>query len=372
MLSIVNPAEEFNGASTVTRGLLRLLSVPPLCANVELQPAWFRSVGWRGTARAWAVLRSATSSLPSKAAFLYSSEFRERIRRRLKAREWDLIIINGSDLLWVVDLLPAQVPRILVEHNIEHRLFAEQIETLPARYQPFKPLLRSDCKRLERYEWDGARAAGNILFLSIADLAYARARCEGLRAIALPPVFDYQPARRERPQPASRLHLGFLGDIGWWPNRVGLRWFQENVLPHLDGRVYLHLFGSHDGSASSNPNLVHHGVTKLEEVWQTCHITICPALSTVGVRVKLAEAAYNGVPVLATRHAATGLPLPPDPALVFLDRPEEWIAFLNGNAANKLAEETVSDGVRAAFSVETHRAALHDFVFGALRADCAS
>jgi hypothetical protein len=68
------------------------------------------------------------------------------------------------------------------------------------------------------------------------------------------------------------------------------------------------------------------------------------------------------MPVLAHRHAARGLGLNDDPALLFLDRPEEWTELLNSSAARVLSQRRVSEEVGKRFAVRSHHEALQKFV----------
>jgi hypothetical protein len=132
--------------------------------------------------------------------------------------------------------------------------------------------------------------------------------------------------------------------------------------------VRIHLFGSPGRRGwPSDPRIVEHGVVeRIEEVWESCDFLICPAFATGGVCVKLAEAVYNRMPVLATRHAARGLSVDEDPALVFLDEPTGWIGFLNSAAAVHLAARQVSEQTAARFAMDTQKDRLQHFVRGAL------
>src|ERR1039457_1444796 len=51
VLSIVNPEVERNGAASVTRGLLKSLTCPPLRASVECIPVRQRPRRWHGVAQ---------------------------------------------------------------------------------------------------------------------------------------------------------------------------------------------------------------------------------------------------------------------------------------------------------------------------------
>ena len=83
MLSIVNPGVERNGAATVTRGLLKLLALPPLEAQVDCVPVRAEPPRCHRLAQARSLLLGSFSSLPAKAAFLYSQEFRDKVAARV-------------------------------------------------------------------------------------------------------------------------------------------------------------------------------------------------------------------------------------------------------------------------------------------------
>ena len=364
MLSIVNPQAERNGAATVTRGLLQLLALPPLAAQVDCVAVRAEPPRWHGLVQARTLLLHPVSALPLKAAFLYTREFRDQVVARVGSEHYDLVVLNGADLVWILDYLPASIPRILVAHNIEHLLFGSQIRNLGWWYRPLAGLLRRDNLRLKDYELEGLRKSENAIFLSDEEAAYAARVGEGLRLIAIPPVFDYAPRPRQRRQAGPTLELGFVGNFKWWPNQLSLRWFANEILPHVKSPVRIHLYGHRARCGwRSDPRIVEHGVVEsIEEVWASCDFLICPTFATGGVCVKLAEAVYNRMPVLATRHAARGLSIDDDAALVFLDQPGEWVEFLNSTAARDLAERQVAEKTGARFAMNAQKDGLQQFV----------
>lgn len=368
MLSIVNPQVEYNGAATVTRGLLKLLASPPFEARVDCVPVRAEPLRWRRLAQARSLLLSSVSILPAKAAFCYSKEFREDVVARVESEHYDLVLLNGADLLWVSDYLPASIPRVLIAHNIEHLLFRAQIQNLGWWYRPVAGMLRKDCTRLQDYELKGIREIGKVIFLSREEAAYAGSLCECLRSTTIPPVFDYEPRPRPHTIAGPTLEIGLLGNFKWWPNQLSLRWFSNEVLPYVKSPVRVNLFG-HSGvhPGRGDPRIVKRGVVEsLEQVWASCDFMICPAFSTGGVCVKFAEAVYNKMPVLATRHAARGFSVGHDPALVFLNEPREWVEFLNSKAARDLAERQVSDKTAARFAMDVQKDKFQQFVKNAI------
>jgi glycosyltransferase involved in cell wall biosynthesis len=364
MLSIVNPQSERNGAATVTRGLIKLLEMPPLRAQVECIPVRANPRKGHRFAQACSLISSLASDLPAKPFFLHSRRFQKTVETRIRSEHYDLVVLNGSDLLWVSKYLPVSIPRILVAHNIEHVLFHSQIQGLTWPYRPLRTLLENDCRRLEDFEWNGMRETANVIFLSNEEAAYAARSCEGLRSITSPPLFDYRPSRRRFREAGAILQIGYLGNFRWWPNQCGLRWFATQVLPHLRSPIRLNLFGQGSDSLSNgDQRIVGHGVVEdIERVWDACDFLICPVLSNFGVSVKLAEAIYNRIPVLATSVAARGLPFSNDPAIVLLDKPEEWVEFLGSDAATDLVTRQVSQKIADRFSIDFHQNVLQQFV----------
>ena len=174
MPSIVDPAASRYGAGTVTRGLLEIVRGPGLAAAVECIPVRQPPPHLHRMRQSLAVARALASSIPAKPAYTYSTGFRDRVLRRLRLERYDLVLLNGSDLLWLEPLLPAAMPRLLIAHNIEHLLLEAQSATLARRLPPLRPILRWERRRMERYETAGIRSVGNVVFLSSFDAAHPR------------------------------------------------------------------------------------------------------------------------------------------------------------------------------------------------------
>lgn len=360
MPSIVDPDGLATGAGTVTKGLLRLLGASPLGAQAECVPLERRSPALHRLRQISSLARSLVSELPSKVTFAGSRRLLRRIERLLESDEFGAIVLNGSDLLWLRDSLPQRLPRVLVALNIEHLLFASQIRSASYVPRPLRWMLERDCRRLEEYEMRGLGEVKNVLFLSSEDAAYATDRCPDLNAVVVPPVFGCAPAPRAPREGAGPVEVGFLGNLNWWPNREGLRWFLTKVFPKAGEGIRLNLFGQGSEAASrGHPRIVGHGrVADLARVWSRCDFMICPIFSGGGVCVKLAEALYNGVPVLGSTFAKRGLPVEEGAGLVLLDRAEDWVAFLRSPGARALGRTRIKAEVSARFALEPYRGAM--------------
>jgi glycosyltransferase involved in cell wall biosynthesis len=369
MPSIVDPQVQVGGAWTVTRALVRLLEEGPLGAEVHVVATRRRSRAGHLLRQCTAIGRAIVSEQPAKIEFSRSRRILSEVEHLLRQQHFDLVVLNGSDLLWLLPYLPREMLRVVVAHNIEHHLFASQLGRRAGRRGISARWLQRDCERLQRFELEGLRRAHNVVFLSSADAQYAVSECPGLRAITLPPIFDGPRAPRPVREPgADALEIGMLANFEWWPNRQGLQWFLREIFPHLRPQIRLHLFGSGSvRTARRSPRIVAHGyVHHVGDAWRTCDFMICPILSGSGVCVKLAEAIYNGVPVLATHFAARGLPLSPHPAIALRDGADTWVRFLNQEGPG-FARQTVPSDISARFSSDAHTRALSDFMLGLIR-----
>jgi glycosyltransferase involved in cell wall biosynthesis len=366
MVSIVDPALSLSGASTVTRGLLRVFEAPDLLATVECLALRPPSNHYHSLRQISSIARSFVCAMPAKAAFTFSRNFRDRVLERANREHFDLVILNGSDLLWLEAVLPSTIPRLLIAHNIEHLLFAAQVETLERSFPLFRPVLRWERRRMERFETAGIRSVRNAIFLSSFDASHPQAGALASRTLVAPPLFSDPPANRARPK-TGIVEIGFVGNMAWWPNRQGLSWFLSNVFPHVGPNVHLNLFGEGtERYARGVARVIQHGaVDNLAKVWSTCDLMICPMHVGGGVSTKLAEAVYHGVPVLATSLATRGLPLTDDPCITLSDDAGDWIEHLT--SPNASAGQRISPTLSNQFSVHTHRETVQRFVRDVIR-----
>src|SRR5262249_21722687 len=353
------------GAGTAPRALMTLLQRPPLNAQIALVSVWSRPKVLHRLRQALSIARSLVSSLPAKAEFVHSRSLLRTIQHSLREREVDLIVLNGSDLLWLLPELPPLIPRILVAHNIEHELQLSQIHRLNPALRVLRRFLLRDCQRLREYEMSGMRQVKNIIFLSDRDAELVGRECANLNAIVIPPLFDYAPAAWSRTRDQTiGLDIGFMANFSWWPNRDGLRWFLQEVFSSLPDTTRLHLFGEQSRRVvPSHFRIVPHGfVPRLEDIWQMCYFMICPILAGGGVSVKFAEIVYNGMPVAATSFAARGLRLEPHPSIVLLDGAEQWIRFLCSPTARDLALRRGPAPTAKVFAMDSNLATIQAFV----------
>lgn len=367
MPSIVDPVIQRGGAWTVTRALLTVLQDESLRAEVDVVPVPLRTPLRHRARQCLAVGQSLIRGSSSKIEFSRSRRMSARVDA-LRDPDYDLVVVNGTDLSWLLPHLPPTMKRILIAHNIEHKLFASQMQERLGSRGVLGWLVRRDYQHLIRCELDGLRRAGNVIFLSSEDASYAVQQLPDLRTLTVPPLFDGEPGTRPaRTEGTDGVHLGMLANFGWWPNRQGLEWFLERVFPHLRPTSHVHLFGHRSREVGPSHTRIHrHGYQEdLDDVWRHCDFIICPETSGGGVSVKAAEALFHGLPLVGSPFSVRGLPLDPDPSIVLLDGPREWIEFLNTHGT-EMGSRAVPFPISKRFSLRHRARDVSDFVLDAV------
>ncbi len=125
--------------------------------------------------------------------------------------------------------------------------------------------------------------------------------------------------------------IGLLAS-NWHANVDGLRHFIDQVWPQVrrDGWG-LHVYGGIAASFRDNraSDIHFHGlVQRVEECYANLDIAINPVRYGAGLKIKSVESLAHGVPLVTTRHGASGLETLANQALYIADTPEEFVAAL--------------------------------------------
>ncbi len=107
-------------------------------------------------------------------------------------------------------------------------------------------------------------------------------------------------------------------------------------------------------------------IADLGKVWETCDLMISPLRNGSGVSVKVAEALYHGVPLLATRCSMRGLDVPPDLCIAIEDQEDAWVRVIQ-DVAPYWRGRRVTANISAMFTAAAHTARLQSFVTGGKR-----
>lgn len=351
VISHVGDSKYKNGGTVYTRSLLELIATGH--PGVEVDLVFFArqsSVLAKRIRQAQSLLQSVFSPLPSKALYFRSRAFAEKLVTQVGSADYDLVMLDHAEMLWCLDVVPPSIPIVAVAHNIEGRLYEQFI-----RHRPIsRRLLAADLRKYQRFETERLRRVRNVIFISAEDATELQRAIPELNVLVVPPTFAYSPGARSG-SVSNPLRVGMLGNFGWWPNREAYEWFVEHVWRQLGTGRELHVFGAESESLSPAPRTILHGyVQDLAEVWSGVDLMVNPIVSGSGINVKVAEAIYNGMPMLCTSMAVAGLLTEPDPAIAVLDRPMDWVHLLRGEEAVVLAQRSPRSATRGHVAASTH------------------
>jgi glycosyltransferase involved in cell wall biosynthesis len=276
----------------------------------------------RATRAAWAA-RALLSRRGFSEAKYVSGAYRRALRAAAAGPQPDLVVIDHAQMAWLVGAVRA--PLVHIAHNAEHRLYREAARDTTG---PRRLVAAREARRLSAAEQRLARAAREVWTLTTDDARAHAALGATTRAFAFagapPPA---QPAAARRPG-----SVALLGTWTWGPNRAGLEWFLDDVLPRLpDGLEVLVAGRGAEAVAGTRARAVGF-VSDASAFLAAAGAVAVPAVAGGGLQIKTLDAIATGAPVVATPLALRGIEHPPPSVRVAGDA-EAFAAALAAAAA---------------------------------------
>jgi hypothetical protein len=251
----------------------------------------------------------------------------------------DLIVLDHAQMGWLVPRAGWDVPMVYLAHNVEHALHTG----MSSGSGPRALAHRREAGRIEAVEKALLAHACEAWSLSRADAAVLDALAPGLKSR----VFDIPPVTVPR-APGPAVHdVVALGGWHWKPNAAGLRWFVDEVVPHLErhdldvvvgGASGEEIVGERSGVRAVGP------VPDALEFLQSARVVAVPSTAGAGVQVKTLDAIASGRRVVATSTAMRGIADPP-PTVDTEDEPAAFAAAVASGVEGEL-DGSASDQAR--------------------------
>lgn len=174
---------------------------------------------------AWDHLRSVTRRRVYTTYSYYAEPFGERVKELVRTRSFDLVHVDSLDLSGYLPLL-THLPVVCVHHNVESQLLLRRAGTERTRVRAAYIRLQAELMDREEQRWC-PRVALNVT-VSAEDSATLRGRIPGANYAVVPNGVDIEAFR---PSSGSEGGVVFVGGTTWFPNRDGLTFFSEEILP---------------------------------------------------------------------------------------------------------------------------------------------
>ena len=250
------------------------------------------------------------------------------------AAEHEILIIDHYEMFQFV---PKQFKGkvVLHTHNAEFMLWKRMSE-LEKRNPIKKFILHLEGMRVRKYEKEIFSKA-EIIYSTPSDIQLYKANGfdTSKHLITYHLGNDHLLELKDLEFDKTEKALTFMGTLSWEPNIDGLVWFLKEIWPgieqkHPDCKFYI-LGNSPDGriitAAKDNSNIVFTGfINDLESYLQKTRVYLAPLRFGSGMKVKVLEGLYRGVPTVSTSVGAEGLEVLSGKEIMIADEPS---IFLN-------------------------------------------
>ena len=275
-------ADAGGGGETVELGTLALENAH---ASAAQRARW--AVG--ALARGLPVASSKLRTLPHDAV------------RSVRRREHAALVVNSYQMAAAFPQLLDR-PYVYLAHNAE----ADTAKANAAEGPLHRRLLyRHNARVLRKLERGLIQGAAHLWCLSRRDRDALAV--DGTPVSVLPLVLpDAAPLPDPRPKPFDAV---MIGTWTWDANATGLRWFVQEVLPHLPGEIRVAVAGSvPSGVLPRDERIVPMGrVASADGFLQQGHVVPLVARGGTGVQLKTVETFQRGLASVATASAVRGM-----------------------------------------------------------------
>lgn len=273
---------------------------------------------------------------PDMALRLESALFRQRLAAWLEQEAFDIVHVEGIELVPYINLLEATRPRPFIlfdDHNCEYLL--QQRVCLTDLRNPLRwhgaAYSFIQWQRLQRYEAQACRRADHVVAVSAADAAALRELVPGLNPTVIPNGLDlsaYDPGVAPAPGMGKQA-IVFTGKMDYRPNVDAMLWFARQVLPHIRQQIpvaHLWIVGQQPhrrlAPLQEDPGVTVTGwVESPQPFIAGAAVYVVPMRMGGGTRLKVLEAMAMERAVVATSLGAEGFTVQHEQELILADDP---------------------------------------------------
>ncbi|WP_062016272.1 glycosyltransferase family 4 protein [Aureimonas sp. AU4] len=293
------------GVELVPVGFRRPGAEAPRGPHLDLGPLAIENSGASRARKAAWVVRALRLGLTVSSAKLRVVDD-ATLRRRLDAvGQVDAVILSSVQMPIAYPLLTGIAPTVLIAHNVEHLSAREN--AVHARSPVSRLLYAREARLLERGEAWLCREAAVVHTLAQDD-----ARRLGLegdpRAVTLSLATGRERGAGTNPG-EPRVDVAMIGTWSWAPNRVGMDWFLQEVVPRLPPDVTIEIAGVFDGPPPAAPPQVRFRgrVPDAADFVRSSRVVAIATRGGTGVQLKTIETLEEGMPAVATPAALRGI-----------------------------------------------------------------
>ena len=306
------------------------------------------------------LIRNLVSDMPYALQKYVSAEMREKISFLTANHKFDILV---CDFLAPAVNLPAAVnlPTLLFQHNVEAMIWRRHFEVAENIFR--KLYFRFQWKRMVAHERSICKRFDSVVAVSEQDAeimkdAYdVRSISQVGTGVDTGYFFEAQGEVSRGPE------IVFTGSMDWLPNDDAIRWFLQEVFPHIQEKLpdaSLSVVGRNPPQSLIEYCHRRRGVTVTGSVpdvrpyLRAARCYVVPIRIGGGTRLKIYEAMAMSLPVVSTSVGAEGLPVNDGEGIFIRDNPGDFaeavIELLSNPAMARDQGQTGASIVRNRFS----------------------
>lgn len=273
------------------------------------------------------ILKSGFSSYPFLLVGHDHAAMKNEIQKLLSVNTFDLIHV---ETFYVMQNLPeVHIPVVLVEHNIEYKVYERFAKKAPIFLQPFLLLDITKMRHWERYFW---KKATKLVAVSEDE----RKLMNRNDVEIVPNGVDIRKFTVRSSQ--MRVHnrekrILFIGDFKWIQNRDSVEWILKEIWPIINEKlknknIKLWIVGRSISNSikklSNDPSVIfdENASIETENIFEQAEILLAPIRVGGGTSYKILEAMASGVPVVTTSLGREGIEVNDNKEILALDSAE--------------------------------------------------
>jgi polysaccharide biosynthesis protein PslH len=333
-----------NGCQVSVVGYMRKDGVfEPKPYELVVEKRYIETSKVKFNAALWFALGMLTG-LPYSAAKYYSQAYIELVKSLLRINQFDIFVIDHSQLGWLAKLLSGKQKIIFIAHNIERDIYVSHSNSSG---NPLKKWLYTrEAKMIEKLELELLEQATEVWALTEQDASYFSRLSEKktVKTLAFPPVINSQSKKIIE----KKFDIGIIGSWTWKFNENGLRWFFEYVYPELPINFSIHVAGKGaDWLNQRYPNVQYEGFVPDAQVFMAeARVLALPVFGGSGIQIKALDALASGSAIVATPTSMRGISFSSS-IVKTAGNPQEFASFLSAEV-NKQNTQKAEDTFKIA------------------------
>ncbi|BAU66620.1 putative glycosyl transferase, group 1 [Stanieria sp. NIES-3757] len=269
--------------------------------------------------------QSLIQNLPYSSAKYYSRDYINLVKSLLAQKNYQIVIIDHSQLDWLTNFLPPQTKLIFIAHNIEQEIYRQHCQN--SNNFLAKLVYQREADLIRDIEASLTHKVQEIWTLTEHDAKYFAQFNPSAKIRPLPLLSSLDNLNNQSTN--KKFEIGLIGSWTWKANQDSLKWFLSKVYPFLPNSISIHIAGRDaDWIQEQYPRINYQGfVEDAQQFMAQAKVLAIPTLSGGGIEIKTLDAIASGSQIVATPTATRGISQLP-PTVQVAQHPQQFAELL--------------------------------------------